>query len=123
MFRVLGPVTFDGGDASIASPSQRTVLAVLLAAPGAVVPIDVLIDALWPDAPPPTARTTLRTYVSRLRRVLGDRIVTEGDGYRLAVGPEEVDSTRFERLLDAAAESDAAAAVTQLSDALGLWRG
>jgi DNA-binding SARP family transcriptional activator len=71
--RVLGPleVYADGTDVTPTSPNQRTVLAVLAAHPDRHVRADTLIDALWGPDPPPSADRTLRSYVSRLRAVVG----------------------------------------------------
>ena len=46
-------------------------LALLLLNANRVVPTSRLIDELWGDAPPETARKALQVYVSRLRKVLG----------------------------------------------------
>ena len=75
--RVLGPLEAfaDGTDVTPTSPNQRTVLAVLAAHPDRHVRADTLIDALWGSDPPPTADRTLRSYVSRLRAVVGSCIV------------------------------------------------
>jgi predicted ATPase/DNA-binding SARP family transcriptional activator/Tfp pilus assembly protein PilF len=87
-----------------------------------------LIDALWGEAPPPTAARSLHNHVSALRKALGDgRIVTEAGGYRLVVADDELDAARF----DALAEQGAAALATDdpdraadlLREALALWRG
>jgi len=69
-FRVLGPleVLGDDGRVSLAGPKQRAVLAHLILRPNRVVPASLLIDELWGDEPPETARNTLQTYVYRLRR-------------------------------------------------------
>lgn len=42
----------------------------LLVERGGVVSADRLIDVLWDEHPPPSARNSLQTYVARLRRVL-----------------------------------------------------
>ena len=70
-FRVLGPleVLGDDGRVSLAGPKQRAVLAHLILRPNRVVPASLLIDELWGDEPPETARNTLQTYVYRLRKV------------------------------------------------------
>jgi len=72
----------------------------------------------------------LQVYVSRLRKSLrhnGARIKRHGNGYRLAVEPEELDASRFEALVcdgrASLARSDVVAARTQLEEALALWRG
>jgi DNA-binding SARP family transcriptional activator len=76
-------------------------------APGRLTTNDRLVDALWQGQQPPTAITTLRSLVSRLRKALGDatRIEARPSGYLLVVDAEDVDSSRFEALLDTARES------------------
>src|ERR1700761_7961125 len=71
-FEVLGPVRawHDGAELDLGSPQQRAVLAILLLSRGWQVPRDVLIDAIWGEAPPRAAPGTIRTYISRLRRCL-----------------------------------------------------
>ena len=84
--RVLGPIEVyvDGKDVTPTSPNQRTVLAVLAAHPDHHVRADTLIDALWGSDPPPSADRTLRSYVSRLRAVVGGCIVASRGGFCLA---------------------------------------
>jgi len=125
-FRVLGAVELvdpDGGVVPVGSPNQRRILAVLLARIGEAVPLDTLAEAVWGDDLPASAVATLRTYVSRLRAVLGETLVSRGAGYALVAAPEHVDAGRFESLMRAAAPADAAAAVAFLYEALRLWRG
>ena len=101
-FRVLGPmeVLDDGRPLAIGGPKQRAVLAHLILEANRIVPAERLIDDLWGEDPPETARNTLQTYVSRLRKVLGDgRIGGRGGGYVLSVAPEEIDASRFESLV------------------------
>ena len=127
-FRVLGPVAafVDGKPVGLGGPKQRTVLALLLLDAGRAVPADVLIDGVWGDEPTPAAKSTLQSYVFNLRSAVGDRLVTERGGYRLAVDRDDVDAYRFEdsavhagRLLD---ESPVEAAEL-LRAALALWEG
>jgi predicted ATPase/DNA-binding SARP family transcriptional activator len=125
--RVLGTVDVvadDGAVVTIGSRSQRIVLAVLASQAGAVVAPDRLIDALWPDGPPRTATESLRTYVSRLRQVVGDGLAGHPGGYVLDVGGD-VDADEFDDLVrradTAAARPDEAAA--RWRAALDLWRG
>jgi WD40 repeat protein/DNA-binding SARP family transcriptional activator len=127
-FQLLGPLAASGDDGPIAvgGPKQRLVLAHLLLRLNTTVPIDQLIDAVWGEEPPETARATLQTYVSRLRGLLGSgRIEGEAPGYRLNAVPEELDNGRFETLLKEAREDglDPKAAVDVLDEALELWRG
>ena len=68
-FRLLGPVeAWHGGAAvSLGRRRERCLLGILLLQPGLVVRADRLVDLLWDDDPPPTARTSLSANVSRLR--------------------------------------------------------
>ena len=120
-FGVLGPllVENDGGeDVAPGSPTQRTVLACLLARPGSALRADALIDAVWGAVPPASAEASLRTYISRLRGIVGDRLVRTGTSYRLDLtATDELDADRFEAELGAAADAD------DLGAALALWRG
>jgi len=115
-FRILGPleVRSDGRTLGLGGRKQRALLAALLLQPNRVVARDRLIDLLWEDDPPETARKALQLYVSKLRKVLGrDRLQTKEPGYLLAVGDDELDLDRFERLR----------AAGRFEEALALWRG
>src|SRR5262245_38213833 len=108
----------------------RKLLALLLSSRNEVVSSDRLIDALWDDAPPPSAPATLQSYVSRLRRFteLDDRtgIANRAPGYVLEVPAELVDAGRFERDLargQALLDTNPYEAVARLDAALGEWRG
>ncbi len=125
-FRVLGPLTLVAGEGAttVASPSQRRLLAALLLRPGEVVPVGTLVDAVWGERPPATAAATLQSYVSRLRRVLGAAVLQSAPGgYRLAVDPAAVDAHRFGALVARARTGPATEAVPLLGEALALWRG
>ena len=129
-FRVLGPVQAVAGGTPLAlgGPKQRALLAELLLSGGALVPRERLVDALWGDAPPESATSSLQVYVHGLRRAVGaGRIETAGSGYRIRVEPQELDLSRFERLLGAAEASlrdgRPGAAVEDLDAALRLWSG
>jgi DNA-binding SARP family transcriptional activator len=128
-FRVLGPLEVVGeeGRLPLGGPKQRAVLAHLILRAGRIVPADQLIDGLWGDEPPDTARNTLQTYVYRLRKVLGEGKLEGSDGgYVLRAGPDEVDAARFEAMVREAkslAASDPRTAAARLTGALALWRG
>jgi DNA-binding SARP family transcriptional activator/tRNA A-37 threonylcarbamoyl transferase component Bud32 len=128
-FLILGPleVSDDGAKLALGGPKQRAVLAHLILRANHVVPADLLIDGLWGEEPPESARNTLQTYVYRLRKVLGeDRLEGRDGGYVLAAADAEVDAERFQALVKqgkAQAASDPAAAAATLSEALSLWRG
>ena len=123
--RVLGPLEAfaDGTDVTPTSPNQRTVLAVLAAHPDQHVRADTLIDALWGSDPPPSAERTLRSYVSRLRAVVGSCIVASRGGFCLCTSDIRLDSIEFERLVASAKLLAPLAAVDALRSALALWHG
>jgi predicted ATPase/DNA-binding SARP family transcriptional activator len=127
---VLGPlvVTDAGVPVTLERAAWRRVLLVLVVHGGRSVLESTLLDACWGDEPPPNATTTLRTYVSHLRRRLGpDTIVREGTGYRLGLPQDAVDAVRFERTLASGRTQLRAGEVTDavatLQDALAFWRG
>ena len=57
---------------------------------------------LWGADPPPTAERTLRSYVSRLRAVMGGCIVASRGGFCLCTDDVRLDSIEFERLVASA---------------------
>ena len=128
-FLLLGPleVRRDGSPLDLGPPKQRAVLALLLLRANHVVSTTRLIDELWGEAPPETARAALQVYVAGLRKALGDGQATLGTktpGYMLDVAPGALDLDRFERLRDEArARDDPAHRSALLRDALALWRG
>jgi DNA-binding SARP family transcriptional activator len=112
---------------------QRALLAALLLESGRAVSSDRLVDALWGDAPPPTARAKLHTYVSGLRSAITQAdghsgwILTRAPGYALQAAGMECDLVEFELLASAgrvaAADGDHPGAIQAYSKALALWRG
>jgi DNA-binding SARP family transcriptional activator len=125
-YRILGPLELAeaGHPLRLGGPKQRLLLAHLLLHANEVVSADVLIDRLWGDAAPPTAAKIVHVQVWRLRKALGKGALdTRPPGYLLRVRPEELDLTRFERLVAEARAAEPAAAAEKLRDALALWRG
>ena len=129
-FRVLGSleVVRDGVPVPIGSRMQRRLLALLLIHADTSVSPGHAVEVLWDGQPPPSATKGLHTYLSRLRRALGEdgRIVSDPHGYRLRVGDRELDARRFEDGVAAARlqlEQAPAEAAAGLADALSLWRG
>ncbi|MDG6106552.1 winged helix-turn-helix domain-containing protein [Dactylosporangium aurantiacum] len=128
-YRLLGPLTVDvaGQPVRIAAARDRVLLAMLLLQPNRVVTVARLVDAVWGDAAPATARAQLHTCVSRLRRLLPDLIRTDTAGYRAAVADDDLDTLTFTALVTAgraaAAAGDLHTAHTRLRAALRLWRG
>ncbi|MFL5889421.1 MAG: ATP-binding protein [Solirubrobacteraceae bacterium] len=115
-FRILGPleVRSDGRVLDLGGPQRRALLAALLLQPNRVVARDRLVDLLWDDDPPETARKVLQLHVSQLRKAIGrERLQTRAPGYLIALGEDELDLARFERLR----------AAGRFDEALALWRG
>jgi DNA-binding SARP family transcriptional activator len=104
---------------------QRAVLAILLLRTGEIVSVDALIDALWGVQPPDKAENTIQVYVSRLRKAVGERLVTRKPGYILNVLEEDdFDARTFARAVEQArGTSDVAEAARLLREADALWRG
>jgi basic membrane lipoprotein Med (substrate-binding protein (PBP1-ABC) superfamily)/DNA-binding SARP family transcriptional activator len=120
-FRILGTLQaeVDGRLVDLGPPKQRSLLAILLLNANQSVATDRLIDLIWGDAPPRTAAHSIQIYVSALRKLFDDndgRIETRSPGYRLKVHPEELDSLRFQRLVESGD-------VDGLRQALQLWTG
>jgi len=132
--RLLGPVEAEGpqGPARLVGVRQRALVGLLALNAGRVVAQARLVDALWGEEPPRTAVRTLYTHVARVRRALdacGLRGVlrTQATGYLLAIGPDDVDATRFEMRVAQAREALAGGALTdavaRFREGLALWRG
>lgn len=127
--RILGPIGVFTADRQVAlgGRRQRAVLAGLLVHVNQPVSTDRLIDFVWGDDPPPTARKSLQTYVSRLRRLLGATVI-EGyaDGYLLRLDGIQLDADQFEKLAEQGRShlaTDPQSAFEELGSALAQWRG
>ncbi|MCX3063668.1 AfsR/SARP family transcriptional regulator [Streptomyces beihaiensis] len=140
---VLGPLSVREHGISIVptAPKPRQVLALLALNADRVVPVSTLMEELWGDTPPRSARTTLQTYVLQLRELLGDALTRGGEqrveakdvlttlpgGYRLCVRGGLLDFQELEqragagyRAMDA---EDYEGAAKRLREALSLWTG
>lgn len=129
-FRVLGPVALRAEDWLVPGPGLRsTLLAALLAARGAPVSADALVEAMWGEAPGEGAHSRLQVHVHRLRRLLEDadavRLTREGAGYRLVLDVGELDAEMFDDLADRALDRETATedAAVLAAQALELWQG
>ncbi|MFD7955046.1 BTAD domain-containing putative transcriptional regulator [Streptomyces ardesiacus] len=130
-FGVLGPVRAWRGEEALAtgSPQQRALLAALLLREGRTATAAELIDALWGDRPPSQALAAVRTYASRLRKVLDPGVLaSESGGY--AVRGLTEGALDLARAQDLAAEAEKARSSGDLCHArdllrraLALWDG
>ena len=131
-FAVLGPVRAwrDGTPLNTGSPQQRALLAAVLLRGGHTATASELVDALWGQEPPQQALATLRTYASRLRKVLGSQtLVSESGGYSIQTSLPEV-TLDLDVAAELAAQADKFAgegdldkARSRYSEALALWDG
>ena len=131
-FGILGElqVLQDGMPCALGPRRQRSLLARLLVRANQPIPIERLMDELWPDEDPEVARHRLHVHISRLRAVLGaerERLASDASAYRLLVEPEALDASRFVALAADGrrelADGDATKAAERLRAALSLWRG
>lgn len=129
-FLILGPleVIRDGLRVPIDGARERALLSLLLLRANEPVPPDRLIDELWADPPPPTARKSLQVRVAGLRRALGTEVVvSRGGAYMIQLESGELDLRQFEQLLsegaEALADGNPRSALSTLREALALWRG
>jgi len=132
-FRVLGPLEVRDEDRVLSIPGakERALLAILLLEANRHVSSERLIDELWADRPPETARNSLQVRVSNLRKALGPGgshiVVSQRAGYMIRVEQGQLDLQRFEGLIEegdaALGDGEAAVAAEKLSEALALWRG
>jgi DNA-binding SARP family transcriptional activator/tetratricopeptide (TPR) repeat protein len=130
---LLGPLHIQHGAVTISVPAakQRIVLGALLTQANRVVSFDELAEAVWDGAVPAASRVTLRSYVMRLRQVVGPevgaRIRTRDPGYCIDVGDDELDLTCFSALCESGGAAVRAGswepAEADLAEALNLWRG
>jgi DNA-binding SARP family transcriptional activator/glutamine cyclotransferase len=125
--RLLGPieVLIDGRPVALGARTERALVACLAWHANQPVSTDAIVDALWGEHPPLSAREMVRTYVARARRRLGDALQHCPAGYVLEVAPDAIDAVCFERLcargMEQHAKGDLAAAADSLTRALALW--
>ncbi|MET9432203.1 MULTISPECIES: BTAD domain-containing putative transcriptional regulator [unclassified Streptomyces] len=129
-FAVLGPVRawYDGEPLPSGSPQQRALLAALLLRDGRTAMAAELIDAIWGDEPPSQALAAVRTYASRLRKVLPDGVlVSESGGYAIRGRSDALDLNVAQELAAEAEKARAAGERGQarvlINKSLGLWDG
>lgn len=134
VFRMLGPleVVTEAGAVRIPPGRQEIILAALLLEANRVVSTDNLVDLIWDEEPPDTARTQVQICVSRLRRRLTDAsidatISTRPPGYLLQIDGAALDLTVFNTQVAQSRvlvkEGRLAEAAELLRTVAGLWRG
>jgi len=136
-FGILGKTALriDGAlEESWGARRERAVLARLLIHPGRPLPIDTLIEWVWPEDAtlPRNPVPTFHTYATRIRRSLQRvavpaALVAADGSYRLDVDKAEIDYFRFGNLMadarTAARQGELPDAISLASQAIQLWRG
>ncbi len=135
---LLGPVEIGPAGGTMTPVAQlqlRVLLGLLGVAGGRVVTAEALVDGIWGEEWSPGREKNLHALVYQLRRRLaaleagrsGARLARAGTGYRLILGPGELDVAVFRDLAgrgrEAARAGDTAGARELFGQALGLWRG
>lgn len=134
---MLGPVRVYRGPSPVdlGPAKQRAVFAVLALHMGQSVSIGSMLDSVWGEDQPVSARQLIHTYVARLRRILEPdmpprarirAIASAHGGYCLVAQPDSLDITRFMVLFRQAqqrrAVDEAACAFNLLGEAMRMWR-
>ena len=63
-------------------PKERTIVAALVLRHPTPSPTEVLVDAVWPEIAPASARASLHNHLARLRRRIPGFVTSDRDGYR-----------------------------------------
>lgn len=126
--RILGPMTIEVDNSPVQlPPAPRRLLSILLLDPAAEMSSDAIIDRMWSDSAPPSARTAIHVHISHLRKHLPNLVATTSSGYRLEEGRFHCDRSLLEahtRLArNAALSEDWETVVDEAEHALALWRG
>jgi DNA-binding SARP family transcriptional activator len=133
-FGILGALEASEGDRrlDLGGIRQQIVLAVLLLDVNRVVTIGRLMEAIYGDEPPTTARAQVQICISSLRRLFAasgspEIISTQSLGYAIRVAADQIDAQRFESLVLRARGAREARnvneAIKHYREALALWRG
>jgi DNA-binding SARP family transcriptional activator len=136
---LLGPVEIGpaGGTMTpVAQPRLRVLLGLLAVVEGRMVTAEALVDGVWGEEWSPGREQNLHALVYQLRRRLAAalepgtgeaRLARAGGGYRLGLGPGELDVAVFRDLAGrgraAVRAGDAERARELFGQAVGVWRG
>lgn len=127
---VLGPLEVRHNDRTVAIRGriQPRLLSILALNAGNVVSLSTLIDTVWDDNPPATAKRQVQNALAQLRNQLSQRLIESvGQDYRLNLDIAEVDAHQFNMMVKQAQQERVrghhASALARLREALGLWHG
>ncbi len=133
----LGTLLIRNGDDAVPPGGKKpaALLAALLINANRRVAVETLMYAAWGERAT-ASPSTLESHIWRLRQVLEpDRssgqsptvLLNDNGGYRLLLGPDQLDSARYQQLADDTRDQLAsgrpARALEHLDEAAALWRG
>ena len=132
--RLLGPIEVRGtwGDVVLGSREELTILVLLALHLNQVVSEGRIVEAVWGEDTPSSARASCGSFIAGLRLVLtgagrGLRIEAERSGFRLVGDKGAVDVSVVRDLVHQAdkamAAEDPSRAIALLTSASGAWRG
>jgi DNA-binding SARP family transcriptional activator/tetratricopeptide (TPR) repeat protein len=132
--RLLGPLelVLDDRSYKIGGPRERVIVATLALKANRVTSVGHLVEAIWDDDPPPSARIQIQVCISGIRKLFRDagqvgEIKTRSPGYLLDIPAGELDAEVFTSLVAEARTNVGSGllpeAVMALRQALALWRG
>ncbi len=129
-FRLLGTVEaqVDGRRIEIGHARRQCVLTALLVDVNQPIPVEQLVDRVWSDQPPDSARKSLTSYVSRLRNLFAETAevaISRGPGrYVLETDALSIDLYRFRHWAgQARATTDPVEATVLFDRCLDIWIG
>ncbi|HEU5110909.1 MAG TPA: AfsR/SARP family transcriptional regulator, partial [Micromonosporaceae bacterium] len=142
---LLGPLSLRRGGQMItpSAPKLRQVLSLLVLQANSVTRVDQLVEELWEESPPPSALTTVQTYIYQLRKLLklSDKagpasgrgadspvLLSHPGGYILQLRSlTDIDAYLFEQFAERGRQELLSGNISDAADtlrvALGLWRG
>lgn len=128
--RVLGPLQIyrRGEDVKLGPPRQQAVLLPLVLGPGSTVTPEEILDGVWGETVPASGIELVRTYVSRLRSILGRDVIGRcAAGYYIRLDEGQVDLTVFNQRVTEARQlrryGKLRSSAVAWRQALQLWRG
>ena len=120
--RVLGPTVVHRGAQQLVPPLGRPAVVLALVATERAVPVERVLEILWPEVDPARSRSRLRNVLARLRAAIGPVVERAGDRLVLADGVD-VDAQRFDRLAEQALRAPADQTLARTEEALDAWQG
>lgn len=131
---ILGPlrISLHGQPLKLSSGSQQLILGLLALETDRLVSLGEMAEVLWDGLPPVGWRNRIHLHLNQIRQILDpgrrpkqrSEILQHNDrGYRLHLPGDQLDATKFGRLVTLAEKADPVAASGLWQDALSCWRG